>query len=350
MQYYTFALDEESQKLCIISTPFGLFKYKDLPMGVKQLSDIVQEVMEGLFSNLETAEGYIDDVSCFSHHFEEHIQTLSVVLTRLEENGFTVNPGKCEWAVTETDWLGYWLTPTGLKPWSKKIQAILGLQSPRNIKQVRSFIGAVTYYCDMWTHRSHTLAPLANLTGKALFIWTAIHQKAFDDMKKLMTKDILLSYPDHNLPFDIYTNASDYQLGAVIFQKNTPVAYYSRKLTTAQQNYTTIEKELLLVITTLNKFCSMQFGAEIHIFTDHCNLTFTNLNTQCVLCWRIFIEEFHPTFHYVKGTDNVIADTLSCLPCKDTWPEESQDSMTPRDNPFFFPVPLSNDVIFPMNS
>ena len=95
----------------------------------------------------------------------------------------------------------------------------------------------------MWPHRLHTLAPLTNLTGRDLFIWTIIHQKAFDDMKRLMTKDILLSYPDHNLPFNIYTDKSNYQLGAVIFQKNTPVAYYSRKLITAQQNYTTIEKE-----------------------------------------------------------------------------------------------------------
>ena len=68
MQYYMFVLDKESQKLCVISTPFGLFKYKHLPMGVKQLSDIVQEVIEGLFSDLKTAKVYIDDVGCFSHH------------------------------------------------------------------------------------------------------------------------------------------------------------------------------------------------------------------------------------------------------------------------------------------
>ena len=117
MQYYTLALDEESQKLCVISTAYGLYKYECLPMGVKQSSDIAEEVMESLFNDLETVKVYIDGVGCFLHHFDEHLQTLSIVLTRLEENGSTVNPAKCEWAVTETDWLGYWFSPTGLKPW-----------------------------------------------------------------------------------------------------------------------------------------------------------------------------------------------------------------------------------------
>ena len=108
MQYFTFELDAESQKLCVLSTPFGLYKYKRLPMGIKQSSDITQEVMENLFRNLDYVEIYIDDTSCFSSTFTKHIQTLDIILTHLEQNGFTVNPAKCEWAVKETDWLGYW--------------------------------------------------------------------------------------------------------------------------------------------------------------------------------------------------------------------------------------------------
>ena len=115
-----------------------------------------------------------------------------MILTRLEQNRFTVNPSKCEWAVQETDWLGYWLTPTGLKPWSKKINAIIAMQAPVNNKQVQSLIGTVTYHRDMWPRRSHILAPLTNLTGKGTFVWTSIHQQAFDAMKALMVEDVLL--------------------------------------------------------------------------------------------------------------------------------------------------------------
>ena len=192
MQYFTFEQDSESQKLCVISTPFGLYKYKRLPMGIKQSSDIAQEVMENLFRDLDYVEVYIDDIGCFSSTFVAYMQTLDIFLTCLEQNGFTVNLSKCKWAVKETDWLGYWLTPTGLKAWSKKINAILAMQAPTNIKQVRSFIGTVTYYCDIWPRRSHILAPLTNLMGKGTFVWNEIHQQAFDAMKDLMVEDVLL--------------------------------------------------------------------------------------------------------------------------------------------------------------
>ncbi len=133
-----------------------------------------------------------------------------------------------------------------------------------------------------------------------------------------MAANDLAAYPDHNKQFDIYTDTSDFQLGACIIQEGKLFAYFSCKIEKSQQNYTTMEKEMLSIVATFEEFLGMLLGMDIHIFTDHKNLTFNTLKTQCVLHWCTKTEEFSPMLHYIKGPRNILANNLSRVHCRVT--------------------------------
>ena len=313
--FHTHELDDASKELCTIATPFGLHRYKRLPQGCSQGPDVTQECIKKTLNGLCNIESHIDDVAIFSATWEEHSLQLDEVLRRPRDNGCATNPTKCEWAVQETDFLGHFLAPSGVKPWKKKVKSTLELKTPRNVSESRTFLGMVNWHRDMWPRRSHILAPLTKLTGKT-FHWDEDCQRAFDQMKAVIATDALLVHPDHNLPFDIETDASDCQLGAVIKQNGRPVAHCSRELNNAQRNCTTIKKELLSVVETLREFRSMLLSAKLHIFTDHKNLTFKLMQhaAQRALRWCPLLEEFSPAFSCKAGQDNALADALSRLP------------------------------------
>jgi hypothetical protein len=173
---------------------------------------------------------------------------------------------------------------------------------------------------------SHHSAALTDLLkgGKTMkFQWTERQQVSFEAIKALPARSFLLSFPDFNREFYIYTDASKYQMGPVILQKKEdgtwsgPIAYFSKKLSDAQKKYTVMEQELLSIVKTLKTFRTMLLGHVIIVYTDHKNLTFDKFSSDRVARWRLYSEEYGPELRYVPGENNVVADALSRLPMTD---------------------------------
>jgi RNase H-like domain found in reverse transcriptase len=141
--------------------------------------------------------------------------------------------------------------------------------------------------------------------------WGEPQKKALAMAKRIIAREVLLAYPDFSKPFQIHTDASHYQLGAVISQDCKPIALYSRKLKPEQTRYTTTERELLSIVETLKEYRNLLLGHKIEVFMDHKNLTYKEFNTERVMCWRLLLEEFGPKLTYIKGVNNVVADFLS---------------------------------------
>ena len=135
---------------------------------------------------------------------------------------------------------------------------------------MRSFVGLVNYYKDMWPKRAHYLAPLTDICStRRKFVWTDTQEHAFQTIKRLVSEDVMLRFPDHSKPFTIFTDASNFQVGATIKQNDLPIAYFSRKLTPTQRRYSTIEQEMLAIVEVLKEYRNFLLGATIVIYIDH---------------------------------------------------------------------------------
>lgn len=239
MGYYHIELTPFAKRMCTIVLPFGKYEYQKLPMGLASSVDVFQEKMSELMQDLEFVRVYLDDLLTLTKGtFEDHLEKLEEVLKRLKDVGLKVNAKKSFFACGELEYLGYWITRDGIQPLQNKVEAIHRIAAPKTRKQLRAFLGLVNYYRDMWQHRSHAIAPLTELTSdKVKFKWGPVQQEAFNNVKKIIARETLLAYPDFNKPFEVHTDASHLQLGAVISQDGKPIAFYSRKLLDAQTRY-----------------------------------------------------------------------------------------------------------------
>ena len=346
-------------------------------MGVKNSPSFAQAVMISLFGDYIEVEVFFDDVAVFTYgSYTAHLEAVRKVLKVLSESGFSIKAKKCSWARKSVEYLGYIITTDGVKPQPKKVDAVLRLQPPSTPKQLRSFIGMVNYYRDHVRQRAHILAPLTAQTKyKKNITWTPECQASFEEIKSKFAQNALLAFPNPNFPFVIEPDSSDYQLGSIILQNTVtklsrndiariflsnklnkapnhfrPLAYFSRKLTSAQMNYTVLEKELLSIVETLLEYRSFLWGCQIIVFSDHRNLTFDNLRSQRALRWRLIAEDFNITIFHRPGIANVGADALSRLPLLD--PEEPvsvrQAEERFLDSYLFYPLQNFMTEVYPL--
>jgi hypothetical protein len=330
MGYYTIRLDPDASRICTIIFPWGKYSYKRILMGIAGSPDIFQCKMLDLMETLEYVQAYLDDLLCiYRSSLEDHLEKLEEVLMRLCNAGLKVNAAKWTFCALEIKYLGYILTRDGIKPQSNKVQAILAIQLPTNVKQLRHFLGMVQYYRDLWARWSKMLAPLASLVGecgqtkitraketnRVPWHWDEVHQRAFDHIKATIAREVVLAYPDFSKVFEIYADTSSKQLGAVITQENKPIVFFSWKLSTTQCKYSITKIELLAIVETFQEFEGMLWGQFIKVYTDHANLIRDALSMTLdrVHRWRLFLEEYGPKIVYIKGIHNTIADAISWL-------------------------------------
>jgi hypothetical protein len=306
MGYYKIRFDPDASKICTIIFPWGKYSYKRLPMGIAGSPDNSQWKMLELIESLEYVRAYLDNLLRISKlSLDGHLEKLEEVIRWLSDAGLKVNAAKSIFCALEIEYLGYVLTKDGIKPQSNKVQAILAIKPPTGVRELRHFLGMVQYYRDLWARWSDMLAPLISLVGecsqtkstkangtkKVPWHWDEVHQRAFDHVKATITIDVVLAYPDYSKVFEIYTDASSIQLGAVITQDNRPIAFFSQKLSDTQRKYSVTKIGLLAIVKTLKDFKGMLWGQQIKVFTDHANLMrdALGLTTKCTnggYCWK----------------------------------------------------------------
>ena len=282
-----------------------------------------------LLGHLDYVLCYIDDILILQRTHEteaDHLRKIETVLSLLEEAGFKANLRKSFFMQKEIEYLGYQLTSKGLECQPKKLEAIQRILPPTNVKQLKRFIGMVTFYRDVFPRRSHVMSPLTDLAAecgkrkgskpKSPWKWERKHQEAFEECKKMLVEHATLAFPDFSKPFYLWADASDIQLGATLVQDNRPLGFYTRKLNAAQRNYTVGEKELLSLCEGLKAFDGMIRGFDITIMTDHLNLLYQKLPNQRMSRWRLLMEEYAPKVMHTAGELNLAADALSRLPMK----------------------------------
>ena len=254
--------------------------------------------------------------------------TLDTVLSKLAEFGLRCNRNKCSFFNDEVLYLGYVISRSGKQPDPARVAAIQNLPVPKDVKQVEAFIGKINYYGKFISNFSNLCVPLNCLRqNNVKWNWDSSCQKAFDTLKKQLSEATMLVHYDSQLPIILATDASNYGIGAVIMHRYSdgtekPIAHASKTLTTAERNYSQIEKEALSIVYGIKKFHQYLAGRTFELITDHQPLlTIFNpgkgiptTTANRLHRWAISLMGYSYTIRYKPTQQHGNADGLSRLP------------------------------------
>lgn len=233
--YQQLLLDEESKQFVTINTHKGLFKYNRLVFGVASSPAIFQRTMDNLLQNIPQVAVYLDDILVTGTTEAEHLRNLDQVLKRMAEAGLRLKRSKCMFQAPSVTYLGHKISAEGLSPVEEKVRAIKEAPSPKNVSELRSFLGLVNYYGKFLPDLSTTLAPLYQLLHKdSVWKWQRPQEKAFQHVKELLHSDLLLVHFDPDRAVVLSCDASPWGVGAVLSHQmadgsERPIGYVSHQ-------------------------------------------------------------------------------------------------------------------------
>ncbi|UYV74161.1 K02A2.6-like [Cordylochernes scorpioides] len=259
--FWQFGLAKESQKLTTFITPFGRFFFKRIPFGITSAPEIFQRKMTQLLGKIEGVVCFMDDIVIYGSSLEEHNERVRQVLKKIQEEGMTLNPEKCQFGVKTVKFPGHTLSSEGLFIDEEKLDAITKMEAPRSTKELKSFLGMVNYLGKFIPNLADKLQPLNSLLStKNEWVWDEPQKKSFNLLKQETTI--------------VSADASSFGLGGVLRQEQPngslkPIAYVSRTLSETEKRYSQIEKEGLAIVWTCDRLKDYVTGIKIHIETDH---------------------------------------------------------------------------------
>ncbi|RYE21911.1 MAG: hypothetical protein EOP45_08990, partial [Sphingobacteriaceae bacterium] len=257
----------------------GNFQYRfiRMPMGLATAPLSWQKTVNLIFDKLigKGVYVYLDDVIIYAKTKEEHDKILWEVMDLLEEHNLQLNITKCTFYAKTFEYLGHIISKDGTRVNPKKVEVINNFPRPITVRHIQSFLGMCNYFRKYVKDFSKVSKPLTLLLKKETpFIWTDSQQKAFEHLKKALSTEVVLSFPDFSDLFYVSTDASNVAIGAVLMQKPgggayRPIYYFSRTLNDAQRRYSTIEKELLAIVEAVKTFRVYLYGRFFVLLTDH---------------------------------------------------------------------------------